>query len=268
MVTAYEQIDAVNWSSLKYMATSARLLQWRTTHPRPDSPALRLGRAIHCALLEPERWPSAYVVAPDVDRRTKIGKADWAAFQEALDPAAELLSADEHALAERCADAIREHPRAVELLTGVRTEETLTWTDDATGLPCKARLDTITPRYVLDLKSTRRESIAQIKRDFASFLYHGQLAWYHDGAIASRLIPPDARTPYVIVVQTVEPYDVVPGRIMAEDLERGRALYRSLLDRYAQCKAADWWPGLAPDLVDLDLPAWAPAGDENKEESW
>ena len=39
------------------MARSPRHYQHRLTTPRSDSPAMRLGRAIHTAVLEPDLFP-------------------------------------------------------------------------------------------------------------------------------------------------------------------------------------------------------------------
>jgi hypothetical protein len=312
-MTDYAAIDAMNWSTLKELAVSPRMLKWRVDHPREDTDALELGRAVHCAILEPQRFATAYIVEPDFgdprtnaakaeraawlaslvpgyiarpcfDRSTTAGKKAYAAFVDGLPegakvlvgteraadllgPDVETIHADEHALALRLADAVRSHPAAARLIEVGRREEIIEWVDEETGIKCKARVDFISPFYVLDLKSTRHTTIRAINADFARYLYHGQLAFYHDGAITARRIPREMpEGPYTIAVQTVEPHDVVPGRLMREDLEKGRALYRSLLRRYAACQAAEYWPGLAADVIDLDLPAWAPGGDEETSE--
>ena len=265
----YAEIPALNWSTLKHLAVSALMLRWRVDHPQEDSRSLALGRAIHCAVLEPERWASAYVAQPDFgDGRYKAAKEAKAAWLLDLPPAAEVLSADDHALAERCAAAVRAHPVAADLLRGGRAEEVIRWTDEETGIACKMRGDFITPAGLLDLKSTRQPTVRAMARDFASRLYHGQLAYYHSGAIAARLIPSSAEPPRVIAVQTVEPYDVVCSRLRLADLERGIGLCRTLVRRYAACQAASYWPGLAPGLIDLELPAWSPGGDGATEEDW
>lgn len=262
----YAQIAAVNWSTLVHIATSPRLLAWRREHAREETRALRVGSAIHCALLEPDAYPKRYVAEPDLgDGRTKAGKEARAAFNATVPPGALVLDADEDALIKRCADAARAHPAVRDLLRAGRSEEVVTWHDEATGLACKGRLDYIAPRYLLDLKSTRAETLGQLAREVAGRMYHGQLAFYRDGAIAARTLSPAAQV-IVIAIQTVEPYDVVPARIQVEDLERGRALYRSLLRRYAECQAANWWPGLAPGVVDLPLPEWAPGGEPEPDE--
>lgn len=261
----YEAIPARNWSTLKHIATSPRMLRYRVEHPQAETDAFELGRAFHCALLEPERWASSYVARPYFgDGRTKKAKAARTAWQATLPAGVEVIDAEQHALAERCARAVREHPAAARLLRAGRVEEIVQWSDEETGIACKARMDLVTPFYVLDLKSTRRQSLHRLVGDIASFLYHGQLAFYHDGARASRLIPPDADGPYLIVVQTDEPFDVVPMRLDPTDLMRGRALYRSLLRRYIECQAAEWWPGIAPEVIDLVLPSWAAGGEEER----
>lgn len=265
----YAAIDAVNWSTLVHLATSPMMLRWRADHPREDTRALRLGRAIHCAVLEPERWEREYVARPDFgDLRTKAAKQARAEWLVDLPAGVEVLEPEEYELAERCGRAVREHPVAASLLRGGRAEEVVTWTDEETGLACKARLDFITPAYVLDLKSTRQTTLRAIWRDFASRLYHGQVAFYQEGAIATQRIPHDAEPPRIIAVQTVEPFDVIAARMTREDLERGTGLFRSLLRQYADCQAVDLWPGLAPNLVEVDLPAWAPGGEMQPEEEW
>lgn len=309
---AYDAIEAINWSSLVHMATSAKMLRWRVEHPRPDTPALALGRAIHCAVLEPERFERDYLVEPEFDTRSNAGKADRAAWLATLAPGyiarplfdlrtksgkadraawlasllpdarvligdedagavlgVETITADDHELAMRCADAVRAHPVAAEWLRGGRTEETMIWTDEETGLKCKARVDFVNPSFVLDLKSTSQQRLEGMGRDFASRLYHGQLAHYQRGAIATRRIPDTAEPPRMIVVQTVEPFDVVAGHLPYEALERGISLCRELLRDYANCKLADYWPGLAPAAVHLPFPSWTPGGNEApEEEDW
>lgn len=313
MTSEYDAIDAMNWSTLRYLETSALLLDYRKKNPRPDTESLYLGRAIHCALLEPDRW-KRILVEPKHDKRTKDGKAErakWlvdqagdgfvalpsfklntkagkearAAFLEEVPEGVtviagdeptekilegrELIDAETRTLADRCAAAVLAHPKARELLAFGRTEEPITWTDRETGVACKARLDLGKPGYILDVKSSRQTTLRGIAGDFARYRYHGQLAFYQDGAIAAGRIPADAPLPKVIVVQTVEPFDVIPGWIGQWDLDRGRALYKSLLRRYLGCQAAEWWPGLAPEPIEMPLPDWTPgAVDEVREDDW
>ncbi len=267
--TGYDAIDAVNWSSLVHLHTSAKLLEWRRTHPREETAALRVGSALHCAILEPARFSVAYIPRPDLgDGRTKVGKAAREQWNAERDPNAVVLDADEYELVQRCAESARTHPSVRDALRGGCAEETLTWTDEETGLRCKGRLDYITPSCVVDLKSTRAETVDGFAREIAGRLYHGQLAFYLDGASAARRVHADASQVLAVGLQTVEPYDVIPARLGSEWIERGRSLYRSLLRRYADCQAAGWWPGIAPGVVDLRVPPWASGGDDNEQGDW
>ncbi len=266
----YVAIKAVNWSTLKLVATSPLLCQYRAERAAADRPPLRLGRRLHVATLEPERWLTDFVIEPDFGpqyttkgelatnpRATKGFKEAFATWQRSLRPGVEILEPDEHALITRCAASIRAHKKVAPLLKSGRTEQTIVWIDPVTGLKCKGRIDLL-EEQVVDLKGTHRQTVRDFLNDATRFLYYAQLAWYHNGAILAGALKPDAEFPYMIGVQTVEPYDVIPVRMLPETYEAGCNLYRSLLDRYAQCQTAGWWPGLAEDFVLWGLPNYAP----------
>lgn len=261
----YSAIPALNWSRLKHMATSPRLYRWREEHTEPDKPAYAFGRLVHCALLEPDRWDRDYVVQPDFGDQRRTANKEALAAWTAEHADAQIVSADDYERVSRIVDAIRGHRAANRVLTGGRTEETIQWTDRESGLRCKMRGDFISPEYLADLKTTRRATIRQMVSDLTSYLYHGQIAWYHDGAREAGVLPLDAERPFIVFAQSVEPWDVVVVRMGEEALSAGRSLCRSLVRRYEECTAAKWWPGMAPDVLELDrLPAWAAGSDEEE----
>jgi PDDEXK-like uncharacterized protein DUF3799 len=279
----------LNWSTLRYIATSPKLLKWRVEHPEPESVALRLGRAIHCAVLEPEAFLSRWVSATTCQAVTKAGGqcqsggslysgGKWyckvrghapEGATETPGEGIEVINAEEFALACVCAESVRAHGPSMKLLTGGQGEQEMEWTDPQTGIECRGRVDYLRPDFVVDLKSTRRETVREFTRDVAANLYHGQISWYVDGAISAGRLPADAQMPYIVSVSTVEPFDVAAYQLSKITLEAGRILYRDLLTKYQQCLASGLWPGIAPDLKTLDLPAWTPGmqGSE-EEEKW
>jgi exodeoxyribonuclease VIII len=258
----YRTLPGVNWSTLKHGVASMKLLKHRATSPEPDSDAFRLGRAIHCALLEPEKFARLYIAEPDFgDLRTKIAKASREAWRADADPAAVTLKHTEQTVLVGMARGISEHATAMKLITESRHEVTLQWAHDGTGIACKARADLLSVG-VADLKSTTCTTLSQMHREAAQYLYHGQLAWYHDGAIASGILAPDAPNPSLIMVQKCEPFDVAVIQLSDTDFAKGRSLWQSLIERYADAQASDWWPGIAPETVSSNLPRWAPDGSE------
>jgi hypothetical protein len=262
-MTEYQDIDALNWSSLKLMHESPLMYRWRERHPRKDTQALSLGRMVHMAVLEPERFEECCVRRPsEFDSwRTKASK-EWR--QEQLDAGREVMTDEDAETIERVREAIVWHADAMRLLQGTRREEALTWTVD--GVECKGRVDAIAASRIVDLKTTRDLGLF-VRKGAAELLYHGQLAWYLDGAIAAGACSPDAGA-FVVAVETSEPYDCAAFRLGEESLDAGHDLWRSLIDQWITCRDTGLWLGKFPSLTFLDMPRWA-AGmqpdDDNEE---
>lgn len=258
-MTDYDKIQALNWSSLRHLATSPLLYRYRQDHPEPRKKSYVIGNAIHTAVLEPEKFAERYAVF-DGTRRGPAWK-EWLAKH----PGKESLKPPELAAVEAAAKAVSDHRVAADIFRGGRREEVLTWTGPG-GLLCKGRVDYIRPDVVADLKSVGRDvSPRKFGRDAAEYLYHGQLAWYHDGAIAAGKIPANAPPPLIVAVQSKPPFDVAVYQLSYEDLDLGRSLYAGLVQTLQECIAADYWPGCAPDLEQLTLPPWTPGVDATEE---
>lgn len=274
---AYESIQALNYSTLGKIAVSPLLLKWRQDHPEPDKPAFEIGRLIHVATLEPERFETDYIVEPDFGPQyTKKGELATNPKQTAGYKAAYLewfssipahvltVAPEDRELALRCADAIRKHRVAGPLLKGGKAEQVITWTDGETGIPCKARLD-LAANFVLDVKSTRQQTVRGFEYDAGKYLYDGKMAFYEDGAVAAGRVPKQNDGPYVIMVQNCEPWDVGAFHVPLAVLEVAREFNRGLIRKYQACVAADYFPGIAPDLLELNVYR---RQEELSEESW
>ena len=62
---AYDAIDATRWSMLKLMAKSPAHYHQALLESRKDTTALKFGRAVHLACLEPERFIRETSPTPD-----------------------------------------------------------------------------------------------------------------------------------------------------------------------------------------------------------
>ena len=155
--------------------------------------------------------------------------------------------------------AVQAHGPARDCLRGAK-EQVIQWVDQPTGLACKARVDVRGDRIV-DVKTATDVSPRGFGRQAANLLYHGQTAWYNDGAIAAG-VATRLELPRFLVAQSVAPFDVAVYEVSAVQLEAGRKLWRRLLDRFFSCSATDWWPGVAPTVKTLDLPAWSVLDEE------
>lgn len=275
METVNSEAQRLNWSTLKLLATSPKLLHWRSIHKREDTPALALGRAIHCAVLEGKetfslRWlvqGQCSATVKSTGKRCENGGiyrkgAKWYcgvkghAPDGAKTPAGEVLSKEQLEVVTHVKRSVRAHPVADKMLSGGNSEVEIQWEDPDTGILCRGRVDYLT-HTVPDLKTTRHTDLREMVNEATRLLYYGQLAWYFDGAIQAGLITPDAPNPSIVFASTAEPYDVAPLTLSDETLEAGRTLKRSLLMRYSECVITEMWPGICPDGGVFELPHWA-----------
>lgn len=260
----YRALPGVNFSTLKTMAVSPMAYRAALETPRADTPALSLGRAVHCAVLEPDWFDSRYVVRPaGIDRRTKDGKAAWEAFVSD-NAGKQILDAEEHATAIAVRDAVMRHPAAARRLAEGKAEQVFQWTDAETGLKCKARADWIGGGVLLDLKTTSKLAPRMWPAEVARRLYHAQLAFYLDGAHAAGLGNFDG---VIIGVESAKPHDVGAWVLDGDAIYCGQLLYREWLSRLVECQRTGIWPGMYPEEEVLSLPAWALDDDDSQKEA-
>lgn len=257
----YHRHWAVSKSGLDQIAKSplhywARFLDPDRVWPEP-TPAMRLGTALHTHVLELSKWDEQIAVAPsDINRRTKEGREQWAAF-EAAAKRKTVITADDAEQVMAMGRAVMRHPAAAMLL-GLpgKAETTHMWTDASTGLECKCRPDWLTDdgSIVVDLKTTKNASIQGFKRSIADYRYHVQAGWYLHGIEQATGRRPDQFI--FICVESTAPYAVAVYAADAEMIERGHDQAMRDLAKLAVCKAADHWPSYSDQIETISLPGW------------
>ncbi len=246
----YAKIDAVNWSVLRELRRSPLHYLHRLANPMKDTTRLGAGRALHTAVLEPDRFPLDYVVYEGARRAGK----EWDAFAEA-NRTRTILKVGEYENVLAMRDAVLAHPVATSCLKGSRREQTITWTEkiDGVEIACKARPDAF-GSVLSDLKSTGDAGSREFGRTAANFGYHCQLAWYRRGvhAVTGKYL--DAK---LIAVEFDAPHDVVVYGVGAEPLWSANQELDELLALLATCLASGRWPGVGAAECPLELPSWA-----------
>ena len=246
----YEDIPAVNKSTLWEMRKSP-LHYWHLMHdtPKEDTAAMKFGRAVHAYLLTPDKFDDDYVVAPDVDRRTKEGKAIWA---ELMESGKEIVSAADM----ETMKAMREEFCTVPYVFG-RTEAAFVWTDSETGIECKGRIDAMTNDYIFDYKTTTNAATDAFMREAIRYGYDLQAAMYMEAARANGYKPKG----FIFIAQEKNaPYLINVLHAGDAFLDRGAWIMRDLLKKYKQCRDSDTWPGYGEN--ELILPEWEVINDE------
>ena len=260
---AYHAGPGISKSSLDLVARSPLHYWEKKIGPRKevafDTAAMRLGTLAHLAILEPELLGTSVVVAPEVNRRTKAGKAEYdAALEEAAANGLQLVPRKDLDTVVEMRRAIGKHRLASELLKGGTREGSFFWTDEMTGQLCKCRPDLINRegRFAIDLKTTTDASPDAFKRSAAKYRYGVQAAWYSYGA-GECLGYTCVDTFVILAVESVPPYGVALYELGQDWIMGGQMMYRRDLNALARCLEADEWPSYPETIVPLSMPRWA-----------
>lgn len=248
----------VNFSTLKAMAKSAAHYQHGLLNPSEDTPARKVGRAVHMAVFEPEVFAARVV---RWDGGTRRGK-EWDAFR-AAHSGQEILTEAEHAQCLAIQRAVRGDALAARYVTGGAGEVTMVWERD--GIPCKGRIDYDAIDCIVDLKTCRDASPGGFGRSSWVYGYHTQAAWYVDGYQAAAKVLKD----YVLLaVESSPPHVVQVYRVPESVIDVGRETYSEWLDKLAACRKSNEWPGYVADEAELILPKWAGTYEEESVEDF
>lgn len=219
--------------------------RWHATHGADaDSPALRFGRAFHSHILG-----SGPRVEARADRRTTTGKQQ--AEAEADGKVVTLSDADMSKL-EAMAEALDANQIARDVMaTMPRREESVFWTDPATGLECRARFDLAGDFAIADLKTVRSAQPTDFQRSLYDYGWLLQAAWY---TRAFQLA--FERTPSFLFIACAKtpPYQVAVYEMQAQDVRAGDKACQRLLEKWKDASQANQFPGIPQRIHTLQLP--------------
>jgi exodeoxyribonuclease VIII len=256
----YSNLSAVNWSTLKSMAKSPLHYKHAIENPSEDTTGRLKGRGTHTAVLEIERFMLDYACYKGEPGKKVIRRGKhWEKFKE-LHEDDSILKVDEYEHCIRAAKAVRSHPVAAAALAKSQKEVTVTWTDEDTGIECKARLDVLDDGGIYDLKGVRSAELPALAQEVAKQRYHCQLAFYQEGVkrALGKTLPV-----HIIGVENAPPHDVVVAEIPEDDLYAGWETVRGLLDQVAICRKSGIWPGRYAEKQALHLPQWIWSDDDD-----
>ena len=266
----YSLVAGVNISSLLMIGKSPKHYQDYVERGGRETRAMSLGTAAHAAVLEPMRFQTDFAVWTDTKANGTMAARTgpkWEAF--VADHAGQsIVTPKEYEGAAAISRAVQKDPLAMHYLHTGSPEVTLQWTDEATGIQCKGRIDwncNLAPSTIVDLKTARDVSSWGFCGSASKLDYHTRMAWYADGYETIT-----GHTPNVVVVaiESSKPHDIV-CYLMDQDpeLNTGRDEYRKLLDRLSECLSSDVWPGIGDGkLQRFQLAKWKlNANEENLE---
>lgn len=227
------------------------------TIPQPEpSAAMEFGSMVHLFILEPELFCERHCVLPPApsgkwDKRTSEYKQAVKLYAE---EGKELIEAETYTRLWLIRKAIEQHPKAKVLFElSPQREQTVRWTDEATGLACKCRCDAL-GEFIPDLKTCADISPEGFKYAVKKYGYARQSAWYQTGVEKAT----GQRLPHIFVCVTTEPpYECALYPIGPRTTWLGEEQNRiDLANMAARMQSGDWVNDYAKGLNAIELDPW------------
>ena len=232
----YHAIDAANNTRLKI--DSQLKLWYKAQQGDKDTPAKKIGRAVHTLILEPGEFAKRYAMPLPHGRRSKVDKAAWEAWEAKCSAAGlELMSQDDWDQAHEIAGGALSYQMCQDLRDAEGpVEVSFFWWDEATELVCKGRADKLVDLNGLgyDIK-TSAAPIDRFGQEAAKYDYPRQAMHYLEGLRECGRNVVDFR---FLVVEKSEPYECGLQWFLPGDMDRAytenvlaRERYRMLCDQ-------------------------------------
>lgn len=223
----YGDFKFITNSQLGLLARSpANYIHYRNNSDlRPETRALKFGRAFHMCMLEPKKFDKRVIQEPEVNKRTKEGREIITKFNEDnVDNT--ILTKDELQSLIGMRNRLFSSHECMDLLSGGVAELPQAWKDTDLDVLCKCKADywNENEKTLVDIKTTVDAGPNGFKYSVKKYSYDRQSAYYSDGFKADRFI--------FIVIEKTAPYNMGIYECSAETLEQGRDKYKHLLGVY------------------------------------
>ena len=255
---AYHAAPGISKSGLDLVARSPA--HYAYAAPRTATRAMEIGTALHCAILEPERFATDYMLLREVtDRRASAYKEAckvWAAENVLTGTEADRVAGMQESVLSH--SVLRKF-----MIAPGRCELSVFANDPETGVLVKCRFDKLLDaKIAIDVKKT--QDLRDFGKSVANYGYHTQAAFYTD--VWKWATGEDLEGFMFAAVEELMPHASAMMTLDDEAMDIGRMLYRKALNTYAECWERDEWNGIEQEHAPIQLPSWYVNQFENESE--
>lgn len=246
----FVQNRPLSYSSIKEFAKSPRHYVHYVLAKREPSKAMNLGSLIHCLIMYPSKFNDQFIIAPNVDRRTKDGKATWEEFISKSNGKI-VVTEDELEEAKQITDNVLSNWKinnTVKECTSFEQE----FKYDISGLPFRGFVDGVNAgNYILEIKTMSDASPSNVTREFYNRKYHIQAGLYN---LVHKL------PVKYLIVETNAPYNSMLVDVADEYIEKGQQELMDLVDKFNTCMDLDAFNAgygfMESEEFVVGLPSW------------
>lgn len=195
-----------------------------------DTDSMLTGKALHCLVLEPQKFDKEFATAPECDRRTTKGKAIFAEFLESSQGKI-VLTNTTYQSAVQMAIAVLSNVQAKELIdNAIFKEKRIDW--EAHGFKFLSFLDGEGEDFVFDLKMMPDADPKKVQREILS-----RCLWMQGGMYLKAL--QEDKDYYIIAVD--KKGNVSVHFLMPSLLDYGKSELRRLCEDFEDCLSTNSW---------------------------
>lgn len=231
----YSDITMISNSMLKHLKDSPQHLDSYLKHPswREEKQSYIDGRALHCMVLEYEKFNDLYFTVDDNEKCEEIGGAkprstkiykEWKAelLNENIDK--QFISFSWYCDIKFIKEKLDKIPQYVQLMQNTKKE--IAYTKQLKGINCKCKVDAINPgNYIVDLKGYKEcPNPSNFNKLVHMYSLLRQAAFYSDITGVKQF--------WFVCVEKTYPFTVGLYEISEEKLKLGRLEYEELLEIY------------------------------------
>jgi exodeoxyribonuclease VIII len=246
----FVQNRPLSYSSIKEFAKSPRHYVHYVLAKREPSKAMDLGSLIHCLIMYPSKFNNQFIIAPNVDRRTKDGKATWEEFMLTSNGKT-VITEDELAEATQITDNVMSNWKIKNTVTECTSFEQ-EFKHDILELPFRGFVDGIKEgEYILEIKTMTDASPSNVTREFYNRKYHIQAGLYN---LVHKL------PVKYLIVETKAPYNSMLVDVSDDYIIKGQQELMDLAEKFTICMDLDAFNAgyafMESEEFVIGLPSW------------
>lgn len=232
-------------------------LNYWALHRNPNRPPRKVythfdvGTAAHLLVLEGEkRFFEGVCVQPDINRRTKAGREEYAEFLQ-INKGKPILTPEDIEMVRRMSDAVHKNKASrAELDKMLKVEVSVFY--NLKGLDMRSRFDGVGKRVIIDLKTTDNPSVANFNASIKKYKYDWQACLYsHAYNVAYGEFPDEF---VFIVVGKMPPHSVGVYTLSTTTYQRAMNKIGPTIKSFLKCREEDQWPDINNEQkIELDV---------------
>lgn len=228
----------------------------------PKSKALDFGSAVHLAIFQHDIFDDNVVVEPSINKRTNVGKAEYAEFIKQSEGKL-VISQEELEACYRIMENVERHPIIGRVFQGkVGRPETAGYFK-RNGHQYRFKMDYIIEDgdFILELKTTISGHEWSFKKSIQDYNYYTQMAMYRYGYQQIKRTQ-DIPSFGWIVVEKSPPFKVYLWEPSENWFKLGIKKLTDAMDLYEYCVSKDEWKGIPDEFITIEPPRYLMKGDE------